>query len=94
MTPRRVVVMADYHAFPIWERTPGRPPGGLSPSSLPLSRQLVSDLLSWNDTYGEDGSQSFFQRMKAERDFRREGLALVERVQHELGPDFVVGYGP
>lgn len=91
---RILKIMADYDCFPLWEATPGQV-GNVDPGSLPISKQLQAELAAWaqifNHTLNQDDPQkSGFVCTEEEKKFKVMGRALGERLQAELGADFMV----
>jgi hypothetical protein len=67
-------------------------------TALPISPQLLTDLLFWNDTYnailaGWPKARGFHSEPHAET-FVDQGTHLVVRLQSELGPEHHVEYMP
>ena len=88
---RRVKLMADYGAFPLWgiEARPGdyEWSGMLSPEQLPLSAELVKQLEQWATSHDETLGPTFEWLSEAARKaFVDEGWRLLRLVQAELGP--------
>jgi hypothetical protein len=88
--------MADYQSFPLWV-VAGSGPENVDPRSLPISEELVSQLLAWARDYDstlndDDPTQSGFSSSDAEAKFKDSGRALAAALQSELGASFVVEY--
>jgi hypothetical protein len=88
--------MADYQSFPLWVVV-GKNPENVDPRSLPLSAELVSQLLAWAREYDstlnvDDPTRSGFSSSDAEAKFNDSGRALAAALQGELGAGFVVEY--
>jgi hypothetical protein len=91
---RRLKLMADYYCFPLWDLTEGNY-GDVDPSTLPISAQLQTDLLSWADIYDsilvvDDPRSSAFPNESARQNFQRRGQELGERLALELGDAYSV----
>jgi hypothetical protein len=99
MTKTRLKLMADYQCFPLWKYDPGY--SDCDPRSLPLSAQLVADLMTWAKKYDatldlDDPGSDRLAFTKRERDqFAQEGQLLRDRLAKELGHGYEVEYrGP
>jgi len=91
---RTLKLMADYDSFPLWDASPGQV-GNVDPGSLPISEQLQSELTAWAQSFNQtlnqdDPLNSGFVSTEEEEKFKAEGRALGERLQAELGADFLV----
>lgn len=91
---RTLKLMADYDCFPLWEATPGQV-GNVDPGSLPISKQLQTELAAWgqmfNHTFNQDDPQnSGFVCTEEEEKFKVMGRALGQRLQAELGVDYLI----
>jgi len=100
VTGRRVKLMADYRAFPLWavpDDAPGPADdlwcGELAPDALPLSASLVADLRGWADRHDRLLAPGFaWPSEHAKAAFADEGRRLLARVRNELGPAYDVVY--
>jgi hypothetical protein len=94
---RRVKLMADYYAFPLWavasEGLGAEWSGMLAPDALPLSAALIERLQAWADEHdqlldtdyewpSEDARIAWIDR----------GRPLAAQLRAELGPAYVVTY--
>ena len=91
---RTIKLMADYDCFPLWEASPGVV-GNIDPASLPISKALKADLMTWAESYNEtlnrdDPAKSGFNIKEAEDQFKLQGKALSERLQAELGSGHLI----
>lgn len=86
---RFIALMADYHAFPLWERSPGAPSGDIDPDTLPLGEALIADVKDWGRQFSDPG---FPQSEDAEAAWVNRGRQLCRRLQGELGTEFDVSY--
>ena len=87
---RRVLLMCDYLADPLWTAGGG---AMLSVDSFPLSSQTKAALRAWADSYNALMDHDYAWPSPAYRDaFEKEGRRLWAVVQDELGPDYDVGY--
>lgn len=90
---RIIRLAAEYVAHPLWERTPGREPGDIDPSTLPISDELVHELASWNGDYQDIARNDFeFQSHQDESLSKSRGRELAARLAHELGAAFSIEY--
>ena len=91
---RRIDVLADYCHFPLWDL--GDMGRMMRPEELPLSDDLVDDLIMWSETQAIvlqiDNRYDWPFPEFGER-FGRQGLRLAQRVQDELGDKYEVSYG-
>ena len=82
--------MADYSAFPVWDR------GMVRPSSLAISEQLRDDLQAWNDEWADTGgvSPDVYERPASwdHEKWRGRGRVLAARLADELGEGFDVRF--
>ncbi len=82
---RHVHVMADYGAFPLWERSADRPPGDVDPATLPLTPALRTALLEWAREYDERSpSEAGHVDARSPREWRRRGRRLARDVRRQL----------
>ena len=91
---RTIKMMADYECFPLWEASPGQV-GNIDPATLPISKHLQDDLLSWAAAYDltlnrEDPLSSGFSTPQQEEAFRKTAQELAYRLKTELGSDHSV----
>jgi hypothetical protein len=91
---RQILVMADYSADPLWDRSPGG--GGMIPlDELSISLELGRDLRSWADRHDDALGDEFRWPSEAERaEWTAAGKRLAERLQEELAGAAVVTYAP
>jgi hypothetical protein len=97
---RRVKLMADYGAFPLWAVPDGGPVsiddywcGGLAPEDLPLSASLVAELCGWAETHDRLLGPSFeWPSDEAKVAFADEGRRLLGLVRAEVGRTYDVIY--
>ena len=94
-----IKLMADYRSWPLWWA--GRhEPGNINPDILPLSVETRDRLRKWAAAYDatlnwDDPASSGFPSEAAREAFHKEGMALWEQLQCELGPSYLVLYqGP
>ncbi|WP_035920488.1 hypothetical protein [Frankia sp. QA3] len=89
MAARRVKVMADYYAFPLWVSEEGGMP---SAEELPLTDVLRDELDLWSADYTRvliaNGYSWPSEQVQA--DWNERGYALAIRVARELGPSYEV----
>ena len=88
---RRVKLMADYGAFPLWgvDADPGdiEWSGMLSPEQLPLSPDLVERLKEWAASHDETLGPTFEWPSEATRyAFVQKGWQLLHLLRAELNP--------
>jgi hypothetical protein len=91
---KKIKVMADYQCHPLWDLSPGMY-GDVDPNSLPTSTELRQQLADWARAFDEtldmaDPANSGFANAEEEAAFKAEGIRLAERLQHELGSEFIV----
>jgi len=81
VSARRVKVMADYYAFPLW------PEAGLL-----LSDELRRQLEQWGGDYTDTLRSNGYAwpNTTVQTDWNERGRRLAARVQHELGTDYEV----
>jgi hypothetical protein len=94
---RRVRLMADYFAFPLWAVASGEPDatwsGMLSPEALPLSASLVEKLQHWADEHDELFDSEFeWPSEEARTAWIDRGRQLALQLRAELGPAYEVAY--
>lgn len=90
---RRVKLMADYGAFPLWwlNRRGGGP--GIHPDALPLSPELKMRLLAWAAVYDQLAQTNYeWPSGQAQAAFIRQGRALLAELREELGDGYEVWY--
>ena len=92
--PLPILLMADYHADPLWYRTPHGTGGRMiSLESLPLSPALKRRLRAWADRY--DGLMATGYEWPSPEvglAWVAEGRDLLEPLRVELGPGYDVLY--
>ncbi len=91
-----IKLMADYECHPLWDMTP-RKYRDINPEDLPISQNLKQQLAQWARSYDKtlnmaDPASPSFQSPQAANDFKKEGCGLVERLQDELGIQYMVIY--
>jgi hypothetical protein len=94
---KRLKLMWDYDAFPLWEVDDEEPWGD---DAFPISGQLRKDLQAWSDQWTAamfaDGGPTVPgwtpPRGDTFRPWDEKGRQLLRRVREELGPNFIVGY--
>ncbi|MFC7546258.1 hypothetical protein [Plantactinospora sp. GCM10030261] len=92
---RRIKLMTDYTAFPLWGiADEGRWGGGmLSPAALPISAELVDRLWRWAAVYDQLPENNFqWPSAEVEAEFHAEGRRLHGLLRDELGPEYEVWY--
>ena len=87
-------LMADYDSFPLWDASPNEF-GNVDPERLPLSPQLKANLAEWARSFDktldrDDPMNSGFANPGEEEAFKTQGRALAERLQAELGSEFLI----
>jgi hypothetical protein len=88
--PRRVLLMCDYYADPLWTESGGCM---LALDGFPLTDETKSALRAWAETYDAlDPLDHEWPSPEYRRDFEAEGRRLWATLQAELGPEYVVGY--
>jgi hypothetical protein len=81
---RRLKVMADYSAFPVWDISGTGPFGWqfmVNPETLPISSRLRADLWAWAAVY-ENPS-----RRQSLKEWYAQGRRIARDLEAELGPD-------
>lgn len=83
---RHVHVMADYGAFPLWERSRDRAPGDIDPATLPLTTELRTALLAWAREYDERAPREAAPHgdSRSPREWHRRGRYLTREVRRQL----------
>jgi hypothetical protein len=90
--PSTVLLMADYTAFPLWDRSPGGF-SDIDPADLGLSDDLQNRLRAWAASYESLPMTDFEWPSPAdELHFKVAGFRLAADVQQELGLDVEVLY--
>lgn len=79
---RRIVLMAEYGAPPLWTDH-----GPVTPEDLGLSRDLSEKIRAWADEWEHGGGEE-----SSEAEFGARGEALARQIQAELGPTVTVVY--
>lgn len=90
---RRVKLMADYGAFPLWwlNRRSGGPTG--DPDELPLSPELKTRLLAWAAVYDQLARTNYeWPSDHARAVFVQQGRALLADLREELGGGYELWY--
>jgi hypothetical protein len=81
---RKLRLMPEWSAFPVWDG------GMVRPESLPISDDLRRDLQAWNDSYTDTGgvSPDVYERPADwdEAPWKESGQRLARRLEAELGP--------
>jgi hypothetical protein len=93
---RRLKLMPEYCAWPLWERDPQRV-GPINPSSLPLSAPTVAALgawASWHESFLNFASPLDSRTVSPDEQaaFSAEGRRLWRVLREELGPDYEIAY--
>ncbi|MBM7844978.1 hypothetical protein [Herpetosiphon giganteus] len=93
---QKLRLAADYCCYPVWWND-GIQFGDIDPSELPLSPDLIADLMAWSDIFDaiyvdDDPVSSGFATRAAEQQFAEQGLALAQRLQAELGAEYQITY--
>lgn len=86
---RRLLVMCDYTAEPLWAD------GGqymVPLESLPLTESTKQQLRAWGRWYDKQMDRDFEWPDGEQEDFEQEGRRLWRLVSDELGTEFEVGY--
>lgn len=88
--------MADYFCWPLWDVGPTGP-DNVDPSTLPLTPQLVEDLITWGKRYDAILNQDYppdsaFASEADERDFVSTGHQLAVRAAEELRGRYAIYY--
>lgn len=91
---KKIKVTADYQCHPLWDMTPGMY-SDIDPNSLPISTELKKQFRDWALAFDEtldmnDPASSGFKSDEAAAAFKARGRQLAERLQLELGSEFVV----
>ena len=91
---RTIKLMTDYGCFPIWDCDNI---GNLNPEYLPISAILKQDLKKWAETFDaildwDDPASAGFKSDREKRDFEDKGLELWQRLENELGDEYIVEY--
>jgi hypothetical protein len=95
---RKLKVMADYTAFPVWDcgepwNELGLGQAMIEPEDLRISASLRERLLAWAAVYDrQDAFADVWNGPPSESDWVDEGRALARQLQHELGSAFEVVY--
>ncbi|MCG8352078.1 MAG: hypothetical protein MI924_30295 [Chloroflexales bacterium] len=89
-------LMADYECYPLWWHS-GERVGNIDPSTLPLSKTLVEELLAWADRFDEtynsaDPAESGFPSVEAMDQFDAWGMRLWRHLQADLADKYRVVY--
>jgi hypothetical protein len=89
-------VMAEYESFPTWT-TDSESTTNMDPSELPISRDLVGDLMRWAQEYDhtlnrQDPVASGFASEKDEAEFYARGQELARRLADEVSGKYAVEY--
>ena len=86
--PRRIRLMAEYGADPVWTDS-----GELDLDDLPISPRLRRRLREWAALYDTLPATKFrFQTPGGQRAFNEAGTRLARDLQAELGPDYQVEF--
>ncbi|UOO81474.1 hypothetical protein LVJ83_11050 [Uruburuella testudinis] len=95
-------LMADYFCSPVWDDSSNYKTeylGGynIELTSLPISLQLIKELEQWaacfDDILVTHAPQlSDFESPQDEDNFHQRGRELADKLQNELGADYVVRY--
>ncbi|MFP5321329.1 MAG: hypothetical protein ACLGIC_05705 [Acidimicrobiia bacterium] len=91
MTPhRRLRLMWDWFAFPVWDIDAGE-----NITSLPISHQLRDDLQRWSDEWSDlhwppDVDDPPLATSAQEASHRQQASELADRLSQELGDGYEV----
>ena len=93
---KRIKLMAEYSAFPLWIVEPTSP-GPIDPKKLPLQQETLAQLTAWSEKYQsqlnlEDPANSNFLQGRELLEFEEEGVRLWLRLREELSPEYEVEY--
>lgn len=92
---KSIKVMTDYNCMPLWHYGSGDV-GEIDPSTLPISKDLISGFMAWADDYNatlnhQSPQDSGFKSKDVELAFIDRGLVLAQELKNEL-KDFNVYY--
>lgn len=95
---KQIKFMPDYYCSPLWHDDRIEV-GDIDLDSLPISTDLKLYINKWANEYDktlnlEDPRNSGFKDLEELEKFKAEGLALSERLQKELGENFIIIYKP
>ncbi|HVX46873.1 MAG TPA: hypothetical protein VHC49_23475 [Mycobacteriales bacterium] len=92
----RLLMQADYFADPLWQRSDdGFAMAMVSLDSLPISKQLRSDLRTWAGRYDENQFSGYEWSSEQEHDsWVDRGRELYTALVAELGPEYDVVFRP
>lgn len=85
MDSHRIVVMADYGAFPVWHN-------GGSNRGVPMSAELRQALVLWAEAYDRHNLNDTWPAEQPYDRWRARGRELAIRLRDELGSDWTVEY--
>lgn len=93
---RTLKLMADYGCYPLWEILPDGV-RNINPKELSISPKLMTRLNEWADKYDqtlnwEEPTKSGFAPPNAEKNFRDEGMSILEELKAELNSLFEITY--
>lgn len=89
--PSWLVVMHEWSAFPVWDRSPGVG-GEFGPDDLPAD--LVADLRRWNDELTGEPERFRWSDDAARADWIARGRDLARALRRTLGDGVTVVYAP
>jgi hypothetical protein len=98
MTLRRVKLMADYSAFPLWFAD-DTGAGEMDPEDVPIRASTRKALERWAETFdailnNDDPRNSGFETTDEANAFAEEGARLADRLRKDLGRGWEVDYAP
>jgi hypothetical protein len=79
---KRIVLMPEYGAPPLWTDL-----GPVPPEQLGLSAELSRSVQDWADEWEHGGGEE-----SSDEEFAARGQRLAARIQEELGPSVIVVY--
>jgi hypothetical protein len=93
---RNVRLLTDYECHPLWEEFSDGI-ANIAPSSLPISKDLTTNLDAWSDVFDgtlnqEDPASSGFSSDEALIEFNLEGERLSQCLKRELGESYSISY--
>ncbi len=95
---KEVVLMPDYHCWPLWYGDGFEEVGDIEPDELPLSPETNDQLLRWANAYdrtlnfADPKDESYYFSEQELGEFEHEGISLWQKLQEELGSDYKVTY--
>ena len=94
---KRIKLMAEYRAFPLWWNDEGKVKRNIQPHELTLSLETVSLLQKWQQRYesqmnwANPGESNFFAPTEVDI-FEDEGVKLWLLLRQQLSPMYEVVY--